>query len=449
MRFNSMISGATVVALAGILAAGVALGQDWPVKRNKDYRPAAASAATSASTSFDSFNTGVVIKFLSANIASDGTITTRFTLQDSGGAGLDNTGVLTAGPVSMSFVAATIPNGQTQYTAYTTTVDKSITNNNAPQTQAGGDTGGKYTLIDAASGTYDYTFGTKAPAGFDVTATHTIGAQASRNLATYGYPTAFTANTTFDFVPNGSKVTNVRDLINEASCNGCHNPISAHGGARTEIAYCVLCHQPQSTNPDSLNTVDFKVFVHKIHMGSSLPSVIAGTPYQVVHRGAVVDFSKITFPQDIRNCTKCHASGPTQADSWKTQPSRAACGSCHDDVNFATGKNHPIVQVDDTQCSQCHTASAHTEFDASIPGAHTIPNNSAQLPGVVLSILNVANTAPGNNPTVSFSVMDKSGNPIDITKLTTIRMVLGGNNVDYGANGGIRVSETPTKATPG
>jgi OmcA/MtrC family decaheme c-type cytochrome len=38
---------------------------------------------------------------------------------------------------------------------------------------------------------------------------------------------------------------------------------------------------------------------------------------------------------------------------------------------------------------------------------------------------------------------------VDITKLTTIRMVLGGNNVDYGVAPGLRVSETPTKATGG
>ena len=164
------------------------------------------------------------------------------------------------------------------------------------------------------------------PASYDPTATHSVGAQASRNLTAYGYST-YTSNDVLSFVPNGSPVTNVRDVVTESSCNGCHNPLSAHGGPRTKIAYCVLCHTPQSTNPDTLNTVDFKVFVHKLHMGSSLPSVIAGAPYQVVHRGAVVDFSNIVFPQDVRNCTTCHVPGKTtQADNWKTQPSRATCG---------------------------------------------------------------------------------------------------------------------------
>lgn len=423
-----------------------ASGQRWAEKRNKDYNP----EATTAASTFNSFTTGVLVKVKSATIGKDGTITATFTLTDSNGAGLDINGVLTAGPVSLGFVAAYIPNGQTQYTAYTTTVDKSITNNNPPQTQAGLDTGGTYTLVDAASGTYTYTFGTKAPTTFDPTATHSIGVQASRNLAAYGYATAYTSDTVFTFVPNGSAVTVVRDIVNEAACNGCHNPLSEHGGARTETAYCILCHTPQSVNPDTLNTVDFKVFIHKIHMGSSLPSVVAGTPYEVVHRGSVVNFSNIVFPQDIRNCTKCHAAGQAQSSYWATQPSAAACGSCHDDVNFATGVNHAGgPQADDTQCSTCHPSTEHSEFDASVPGAHVIPANSAQLPGLVAKILKVTGATAGNAPTVQFQVTDNSGNPVDITKLTTIRIVIAGNNTDYGVAppGMARTAETPTTQT--
>ncbi|HYK18685.1 MAG TPA: hypothetical protein VEV37_11720 [Bryobacteraceae bacterium] len=160
-------------------------------------------------------------------------------------------------------------------------------------------------------------FLTKAPANLDATATHSIGAQIERDLSAYGFPTTYTGNDVFTFVPNGSPVTVVRDVVNEAGCNNCHDPISAHGspGPRTKMAFCELCHTPQTTNPYSLNMVDMKVFIHKIHMGSSLPSVKACGDYFVVHRGNKNDYSAIVFPQDIRNCTTCHAAGPTQADA--------------------------------------------------------------------------------------------------------------------------------------
>ena len=81
-----------------------------------------------------------------------------------------------------------------------------------------------------------------------------------------------------------------------------------------------------------------KVFIHKLHMGSSLPSVVAGTPYYVVHRGTVRIIPRC-LPSGHPQLHNCHASGPTQAE-LEDQPSRAVCGSCHDDVNFATGQNH-------------------------------------------------------------------------------------------------------------
>jgi OmcA/MtrC family decaheme c-type cytochrome len=121
-------------------------------------------------------------------------------------------------------------------------------------------------------------------------------------------------------------------------------------------------------------------------------------------------------------------------------------------VNFATGVNHPGgVQPDDKQCAGCHTAAQYTDFDASIPGAHLVPQNSTALPGIVTKITSVTNATPDNAPTVNFTVNDKSGSPIDITKLTSFRMVMSGNNVDYGVapNGMARVSESPAATAVG
>ena len=109
------------------------------------------------------------------------------------------------------------------------------------------------------------------------------------------------------------------------------------------MAICVMCHTPQNIDPDTGNLLDLKVMAHKIHMGSSLPSVIAGTPYQIIGRnGSVNDFSKVVDPAKAQRCTVCHdqTTNAAQATAYLTKPTRAACGACHDDVNFATGANH-------------------------------------------------------------------------------------------------------------
>lgn len=440
---NCLAVASAVLTLAGVAFINSAAAQDRPVKKQQDFTALLNGPTSSLG------RTGVVVKIKSASIAQDGTITARATIVDADGIPLDRLGVATAGPVSMSFICAYIPAGQTQYVSYTTTVLKASTNSNPSQTQAANDSGG--TFFANAIGDYTYVFKTKAPASFDATATHSIGVSAQRNLSEYGTFDEWseTSNDVFNFVPNGSPVTVTRSVVTTDACNQCHNPLYGHGGSRLKVELCIMCHTPQTVNPDTQLTQDMKVLIHKIHMGSSLPSVKAGTPYRIWHRGAWSDFSNVVFPQDIRNCTTCHAKGATQADNWMTKPSAAVCGSCHDDVNFATGANHVnLPQIDDSQCQNCHTSHASLDFDASIPGAHLIPSNSASLPGLVAKVLKVDGAVAGAAPTVTFSVTDKAKNVVDITKITSIRLVLGGPNTDYNTGAaGIRVSETPTKAT--
>ena len=389
---------------------------------------------------------GIQVKIKSASIGSDGTISARVTIADPKGVPLDMNGVMTPGAVTLRFIAASIPAGQKQYVAYTTTTLKATINDNPAQVQAATDSGG--TFAKNADGDYTYTFKTKAPANFDATVTHAIGVSAQRDLSEFMTYDEWseTANDVYNFVPNGSPVQVTRSIVSTQACNQCHNPLFGHGGSRLTVEMCILCHTPQTVNPDTQLTQDMPVLIHKLHMGSSLPSVKAGAPYRIWHRGAWSDFSTVVFPQDVRNCTVCHTNAP-QADNWKTNPSRAACGSCHDDVNFATGKNHvDLPQVSDNQCKNCHGSEATLDFDASIPGAHLIPAYSTSLPGIVLKVLKVENAVPGSAPTVTFQVMDKSGVPVDISKLTQIRVVLGGPNQDYQTGpGGIRVSEDPSK----
>ena len=378
---------------------------------------------------------GLTITINSGGIASDGTISAVYTVTDPSGLPLDSSGINTPGTISLSFVAAVLPKGQEDYTAYTT---RTATGTVISSTQQPGADSGGVSANTGTPGKYQYTFHTKAPSGFDATATHTIGIYGSRNLTVYNLGTNY-ASATFNFVPNGSQVSHVHDIIKTASCDNCHDQLSAHGGSRRGMDMCVLCHTSQNVDPNTGATLDAKVFFHKIHMGASLPSVIAGTPYvPAENQFGTFDYSQVVFPADPgdpRRCETCHSqkTGAAQATAYLTNPSRAACGACHDDVNFATGANHPGgIQPDDTLCANCHIPQGELDFDASIKGAHVAPTTSSLLTGLAVNITKVSGTS-GSAPVVSFTVQDGGGNPLALSKLGSISFTMAGPTTDYGA----------------
>lgn len=381
-------------------------------------------AAYTSPVIIDFLRPGLVITINSATMASDGTITAVYTLADPSGLGLDAAGVYTPGPITLSYISAYIPNNGEQYVTYNTRTSTGAAGTFQLPT---GDSGGVVTQLNM--GQYQYVFHTKAPTGFDPTATNTVAIYGTRNMSAFGITSNY-ASATFNFVPNGSKVTHIRDVVATASCDACHDQLSEHGGARRGVAMCVLCHTPAMVDPTTGNSVDFKVYIHKLHDGANLPSVTAGTPYLI----GTTNLSNIVFPSDVRRCTLCHDSTKaTQAGKYLTEPTAAACGSCHDDVNLATGKNHPGgPQPDDSMCSQCHIPQGELPFDASIIGAHTVPADSTLLDGVVVNITGITNGMAGQKPVVAFTLTDTAGKGIAPSVLGTLTMTMAGPTTDYG-----------------
>jgi OmcA/MtrC family decaheme c-type cytochrome len=446
MGMSSTVSGRGVsrILIVLLLVAGAAAlvgGSKSPYSRHE-------KAYYADKALVDFVRPGLTITPSSAQITSGGVISVTYTITDPMGLPLDQAGVTTPGVVSLSFIAAYIPKGQEQYVAYTTRPATGKVSGTVAQASSEN----KGTTTQVGPGQYKYTFQTQAPAGFDPTVTHTIGIYGSRDLTLFNL-NVNNASAVFNFVPNGAAVTVTRDVIRTASCDRCHDQLSFHGGSRRGIELCVLCHTPQTTDPDTGNTVDFKVMVHKIHMGSQLPSVIAGTPYQIIgHNNSVSDFSTVIDPADPRRCEVCHdqTTGAAQAKAFMTNPTRAACGSCHDDINFATGKSNfdpkdpghvAGFQQDDKQCANCHIAQGETPFDASILGAHVVENDTAatypQNPNTLISsvqiaITGVTNTSAGQKPVVAFTVTDVNGKPLAMADLEDLQFTLAGPTTDYG-----------------
>lgn len=263
------------------------------------------------------------------------------------------------------------------------------------------------TLLHKGNGAYSFTFST------DITAiTSPIAVTYEPNL-THRVAIQFgggpIANPVFTWVPATGATENItsRDIVATATCNNCHDPLALHGGGRRETQYCVTCHNPGSSDAISGNTVDMKVMIHKIHRGASLPSIVNGGEFVIFgFRDSAHDYSGIHFPQEIRNCTTCHAGSATgqegqiltnQGDNWSTKPTQQACGSCHDDVDFAT---HQGGQTNNSQCVSCHTPEGANE---SVITAHQQPIQLARK-DFQFNIHSITNTAPGQFPTVTYSV---------------------------------------------
>ncbi len=234
---------------------------------------------------------------------------------------------------------------------------------------------------------------------------------------------------TFDFDPAASDTQTTpaadpRQLVRTENCNVCHHNLALHGGRRLSVAYCVTCHNPSSGDPVG-TTVDFKVMVHKLHMGKNLPSVLAGGTYVIKSSFGDSDFSDVSFPQDVGNCLACHGAAPVltgqtaipaplAGDSFKTKPTIATCTSCHDLTSFVDppaagftlhmGGTNAGVAYSDSDCARCHTSTG-SEHTAPIELFHAIPAAA----DFKYSIVSVTSAVPGQNPAVTVKVTNAAG----------------------------------------
>jgi OmcA/MtrC family decaheme c-type cytochrome len=296
-----------------------------------------------------------------------------------------------------------------EWQSYVTRDTGSITNGQAT-TERGSDG----TFADNGDGTYTYTFANDLdayPAGpvFDENKIHRLGIEIRGQAP-------ISSNGIFTFIPSTGAPpaadADARRIVDNNTCNACHDRLEFHGGPRTDVDYCVTCHNPYSIDGDTGNTVDMKALIHNIHSGRG-DYVIIG------HNDTVHDYSEVVWTQDIRNCQTCHEEddeNTPQASNWREVPNRAACGTCHWDDGVPNSGNdfaiedgiHPagLVFTDDTQCVDCHGPESTVGGGSlQVAEVHRIPEQEASA-AFQFNILNVTGTGVGETPVVQFSVTD-------------------------------------------
>ncbi len=294
--------------------------------------------------------------------------------------------------------------GSSEWQSYVTRDSAGITD-----AQATAERGSSGTWVDNGDGTYQYTFAealTAYPAGptYDEMKSHRIGIEIRGQAP-------ISSNGIFNFVPAGGNPTFTREIVDNDTCFACHDRLEFHGGPRTDIAYCVTCHNPYSVDGDTAaepwgGTVDMTEMIHKIHYGIDLDN-----GYFIVGFGGTVhDYSEVVFPQDPRNCQTCHEeSDPNtpEASNWRLVANRVSCGACHDDIEWDNG-GHPgdFTFLDDTQCLDCHGPDATiNNGEARTAEAHRVLTQEAS-EAFQFNIVAVTNTAVGESPVIDFSVTD-------------------------------------------
>ena len=224
-----------------------------------------------------------------------------------------------------------------------------------------------------------------AVVGFDATKTHRV-------LLDMGGHAGPTGEATFDFRPDGTAVgTQTRNIVETATCIKCHGPeFAGHGGDRVTVQGCVTCHSPGTYDPQSGESMEMAVMIHKIHAGNELTSVAGPDGKYYDDPATAVDeaadngkyaiwgnsntrhsWENAAFPAVIANCESCHTGTVANVGNWRTVPSRAACGSCHDNINWATGAGHSSnrIMTNDDTCAVCHFDTG-ASFGQSVTEAH-------------------------------------------------------------------------------
>ncbi|MBI2929297.1 MAG: hypothetical protein HYY24_26835 [Verrucomicrobia bacterium] len=149
--------------------------------------------------------------------------------------------------------------------------------------------------------------------------------------------------------------------------------------------------------------------VHGVHMGEHLK-----LPFNIDPEvGDFRDWTHLLFPADVRNCTKCHVD-----DRWKTEITRLACATCHDNTWFGVKAQTPAgmeahaggAQATDNNCLLCHDVDG---LGKGVAEAHLVPPPQIDVVDVALTPpANGTHYVAGEKPVVTLVFKDDAGKSI-------------------------------------
>jgi len=340
------------------------------------------------------------------------------------------------------------------------------------------------TAVQNPDGSYRYTFA-QFPAnyiaplgggatGANVDGTYTLDIEARRIFTVDGEDIRKSGDDVADFRV-GAGTLAAREYVTQNACNTCHVALEFHGGGRTKVSGCVICHGVGAN--DAGQSLKFADMIHALHRGADLPNVKATVngvdPY------SYLTFADVEFPympggtgfnEQTRNCGTCHGGAAQGAEIYApAHITQANCKGCHDDIDFTDGKildpNNATVaagtvdkddlllpayriapngvshNLPDGSCQFCHGPGLTFAVEQKHAPVLWQPNNPADPTkpnGIRVNITSVTGASgaggqfmPGDFPVVTFNIVDSNNANINMTNVASLNFILAGPVENY------------------
>jgi len=246
---------------------------------------------------------------------------------------------------------------------------------------------------------FEYTFpsASAVPANASGSATFAMEARTSYTDA-LGVVTTYPArNPVITVAVTDAQPVVRRTVVEQDRCESCHERFeSFHGGARSEVTYCPMCHNwdrmAGTQRFETLNGAPFSVerqslqfrdMVHGIHRGEDRENPI--TLYSGVNSanpgGTSATALAVLYPGILSNCSQCHADGTwTLEDTSDWGPSQYPIYTCSEDPTLDVDSYctdpywtsvivaRPPVQAACLACHDSDAAKAHAELNTTDTG---------------------------------------------------------------------------------